>query len=108
VAALTSAARRSVIADACSDYDRGRAPGGAEGTESMTLTKPTKPADAQRIPVTITDAEHPHYGERGWLTGELITFKPTGEKMAKVELENCEHGSDGCFVTKGQVSRRSE
>lgn len=59
------------------------------------------------IAVTICDRTHAHYGEHGTLTGDLITFKPTGETMALVKLENCLHGVDACYVTKGQVRERA-
>lgn len=58
------------------------------------------------IPVTICDRKHPHYDEHGTLTGDLITFKPTGETMALVKLDNCAHGVAACYVTKKQVRER--
>lgn len=59
------------------------------------------------ILVTICDKDHPHYGEHGVMTGEMITLKFSGESMAKVKLDHCAHGVDACFVSKGQVKERS-
>jgi hypothetical protein len=56
--------------------------------------------------VIITDKNHPHYGEAGRMTGEVITV--LGKQMAKVELTGCQHGGDACYVSKGQVSRLAE
>jgi hypothetical protein len=58
------------------------------------------------ILVTITDRKHPHYGEHGTLTGDLITFRFSGETMALVKLDHCAHGGDACYVSKGQVQER--
>ena len=55
-----------------------------------------------KIRVQIVDREHPHFGEHGVLTGEVITV--LGTPMAKVDLDACRHGVDGCFVTQGQVA----
>lgn len=54
-----------------------------------------------RIPVIISDKDHPHFNETGHLTGEMI--KLLGKPMAKVELDNCQHGTDACYVSHGQV-----
>ena len=43
---------------------------------------------------------HPHQGETGWLDR---TSTVMNGKMAKVTLENCMHGKDGCYVTREQV-----
>lgn len=53
------------------------------------------------IQVEIIDSTHPHYGERGELTGEMI--KLFGKPMALMKLDNCEHGTDDCYVSHGQV-----
>ncbi len=53
------------------------------------------------IYVQIADPNHPHFREYGELTGEVI--KVINTDMAKVKLDNCKHGTDGCFVAKGQV-----
>lgn len=56
------------------------------------------------IPVVITDRAHPHFDERGELTGEMIRLKGgDGRPMALVRLLNCVHGIDACYVSKGQV-----
>lgn len=55
------------------------------------------------IRVFICDPDHPHYRESGVLTGKIITMKFSGEQMAEVKLDDCKHGTDGCFVGKGQV-----
>jgi hypothetical protein len=58
--------------------------------------------DAERIGrVYVCDQEHPHFGESGVFTGKMISL--LGEPMAEVKLEHCKHGTDGCFVKKGQV-----
>ena len=54
--------------------------------------------------VRISDPSHPHYPESGRFTGKIITMK-FGDKcdMAEVALDNCQHGTSGCFVSRGQV-----
>jgi hypothetical protein len=51
--------------------------------------------------VIICDQTHPHYGEKGEPTGKVI--KLLGRPMAEIKLDNCEHGCDACFVSKGQI-----
>ena len=54
--------------------------------------------------VQIIDRQHPHFGEYGRFTGKIITMKfGTREQIVEVLLEHCHHGSDGCFVRKGEV-----
>lgn len=53
--------------------------------------------------VRICDPKHPHFPEFGTLTGEMIQL--LGEPMAKMNLEGCIHGTDACFVGKGQVTQ---
>lgn len=53
--------------------------------------------------VYVSDRKHPHYGESGELTGKIISV--LGTSMAEVKLDDCKHGTDGCFVEKGQVTR---
>lgn len=53
--------------------------------------------------VYICDPKHPHFGESGVMTGKVISL--FGEAMAEVKLDRCAHGTDGCFVKKGQVAR---
>jgi hypothetical protein len=57
------------------------------------------PRDQPRV--FICDPKHPHYGESGRFTGEVILL--LGTKMAKVDLDDCKHGTDGCFVQAGQI-----
>jgi hypothetical protein len=59
--------------------------------------------------VQIINHEHPHFEEYGWLTGKMITMK-FGQRgtMAEVKLENCRHGTDGCFVSPGDVRQVKE
>lgn len=59
------------------------------------------------IRVVIVDRTHPHYGERGVLTGKIIHFTHWAGEMAEVRLDACRHGTEGCFVEKGQVARDS-
>jgi hypothetical protein len=58
--------------------------------------------------VQIVNRRHPHFEEYGRFTGKVIVTKFSGETMAEVSLENCPHGVDGCFVTKGEVRRAAE
>ena len=51
--------------------------------------------------VRIVNAEHPHYRETGTLTGKVIAV--LGKTMAEVRLMDCRHGTDGCFVSKGDI-----
>ncbi len=66
-------------------------------------------ADARRaesIAVVICDPKHPHFDERGELTGEVIRLKDgtdDGTQMAYVRLRDCRHGTDACYVSKGQI-----
>lgn len=56
--------------------------------------------------VFICDRDHPHAGEVGTMTGKIISV--LGTPMAEVELDHCRHGTDGCFVKKGQVLSEDE
>lgn len=60
---------------------------------------------ADLIRVRISDPDHPHYPEHGWLTGKIIQMK-FGDRtqMAEMQIEGCIHGTDACFVSKGQVT----
>jgi len=54
--------------------------------------------------VQIVNREHPHFEEYGRFTGKIITMRFGDRKpMAEVNLESCRHGTDGCFVSKGDV-----
>ena len=57
--------------------------------------------------VRIVDKDHPHYGESGHLTGTIISV--VGKRMAEMKIEHCRHGTDGCFISRGQIEieRRS-
>jgi hypothetical protein len=59
--------------------------------------------------VQIVNREHPHFEEYGRFTGKIITMK-FGRRtaMAEVKLENCRHGTDGCFVNPGDVRQVAE
>lgn len=61
----------------------------------------------RKIQVRICDPAHPHFGESGELTGKVIRLLGKTD-MAEVKLHNCIHGTDGCFVSKGQVEQFSE
>jgi hypothetical protein len=52
--------------------------------------------------VKIIGKDHPHRGEYGELTGDVIRLV-TGSKMARVKLEACRHGGDACYVSPGDV-----
>jgi hypothetical protein len=59
--------------------------------------------------VQIVNREHPHFEEYGRFTGKMIRMKfGNKEEMAEVKLENCQHGTDGCFVSKGDVRQVAE
>lgn len=61
---------------------------------------------SERVAVVISDPRHPHFGERGELTGEVIRLKDgvdDGAPMAYVRLIDCRHGTDACYVSKGQI-----
>ena len=59
--------------------------------------------DPTSIRVRITNREHPHYSETGFLTGNVISV--LGTPMAEVRLEHCRHGTDGCFAKQGDLAR---
>jgi len=66
-----------------------------------------EPEQLQRV--QIVERTHPHFEEYGRFTGKIVTMKfGTREPMAEVTLENCRHGSDGCFVGKGEVKAVKE
>lgn len=52
--------------------------------------------------VQIVDTTHPHYPEHGALTGKVISV--AGTPMAEMRLDHCCHGTDACFVARGQVA----
>jgi hypothetical protein len=59
--------------------------------------------------VQIVNRDHPHFEEYGRLTGKIITMKfGSRREMAEVTLENCRHGTDGCFVSKGDIRQVAE
>jgi hypothetical protein len=66
----------------------------------------SEPRERERLPrVQIVKRDHPHFEEYGRFTGKVITMRFSGESMAEVKLENCRHGTDGCFVGKGDVKQ---
>lgn len=56
--------------------------------------------------VQIVNRKHPHFEEYGRFTGKMIVL--FGSDMAEVKLEHCRHGTDGCFVSKGDVKQVQE
>lgn len=58
--------------------------------------------------VQIVNREHPHFEEYGRFTGKIITMRFDGSDMAEVQLENCPHGEDACFVSRGDVRQVAE
>jgi len=60
-------------------------------------------SDVTSIHFYISDPDHPHYPEQGYLTGDVTSV--FGEMMAKFKLDNCRHGVDACFVQHGQLVR---
>ena len=57
--------------------------------------------------VQIVNRKHPHYEEFGRFTGK-ITKLYNGQALAEVDLENCRHGGDACFVSPGDVQAVAE
>jgi hypothetical protein len=53
--------------------------------------------------VRIVKPTHPHHGETGIWTGEVIVFDHWDGKMGKVKLDNCPHRTDACFVSPGDI-----
>ena len=47
---------------------------------------------------------HPHAGERGYLTDEVI-LTVTNTPMILIKLINCEHGTDACYAQKHHIGR---
>lgn len=59
--------------------------------------------------VQIVNRQHPHFEEYGRFTGKIVTMKfGLKNQMAEVTLENCRHGTDACFVSKGDVRQVAE
>jgi hypothetical protein len=59
--------------------------------------------------VQIVNRKHPHFEEYGRFTGKVITMRfGSKEPMAEVKLEHCRHGTDGCFVSQGDVRQVQE
>jgi hypothetical protein len=71
---------------------------------------PRAPLGDQPLPrVQIVNREHPHFEEYGRFTGKIVNMKfCRRELMAEVKLENCCHGTDGCFVNAGDVRQVAE
>jgi hypothetical protein len=62
---------------------------------------PSQTLDIRTQTVRITKRDHPHYRETGKLTGKIISV--LGKPMAEVKLDDCRHGTDGCFVSQGDI-----
>lgn len=79
-------------------------------TKPQTGRMTNSPATLPRV--QVIDRAHPHFEEYGRFTGKII--RPVWAKgdgsgdMAEVKLEDCKHGTDGCFVSKGQVRQVAE
>lgn len=64
---------------------------------------------SERLPrVQIVNRKHPHFEEYGRFTGKVITMVFDDKTMAEVKLEHCRHGTDGCYVSKGDVKQVAE
>lgn len=65
---------------------------------------------SEKLPrVQIVNRKHPHFEEYGRFTGKVIVMKfGDGKQMAEVKLENCCHGTGGCFVSVGDVKEVAE
>jgi len=57
------------------------------------------------VRVQIASENHPHYEEYGVIPEPFqdVEVLIGGERMIKVELENCPHGVDVCYIFKGQI-----
>jgi hypothetical protein len=66
---------------------------------TVTVNPPNVVPNVTRV--FVSDPHHPHHGEAGVFTGNVIRL--FGKPMAELRLENCQHGTDGCFVKVGQV-----
>lgn len=55
-----------------------------------------------KIEVEIRDEDHPHYRCRGHIVesdeGTIRVHTMFGKTMVRVELEDCKHGTEACFV----------
>jgi len=89
---------------------RGRFAAGVHGSDEANVAPERKhPANRRElasqsppdIHVWICDKHHPHFGERGVMTGKIIRL--FGTLMAEICLDHCQHGTDGCFVQQGQI-----
>lgn len=59
--------------------------------------------------VQIVRKSHPHFEEYGRFTGKIVMMRfGSKEPMAEVKLEHCRHGTDACFVGKGDVRQVEE
>lgn len=74
--------------------------------DPLEENKPGHPEPEQLQRVQVVNRRHPHYEEYGRFTGKMISL--LGTPMAEVKLEQCRHGTDGCFVKKGDVRAVSE
>lgn len=93
----TAAAIQAPGACAAPGTDRARM------AEEWRMTAPALPR------VQIVSREHPHFEEYGRFTGKVITMRfGDGREMAEVQLENCPHGGDACFVSRGDVRKVAE
>ena len=56
--------------------------------------------------VVIINANHPHAGEKAVIkteNGNVIMKNILGKEKFEVELLDCKHGVNGCFVGKEEV-----
>jgi hypothetical protein len=53
--------------------------------------------------VQIINADHPHFEEYGRWTGDTIVV--LGQRMGRVDLENCRHAVNACFVKPGDIKQ---
>lgn len=53
--------------------------------------------------------DHPHVGEYGTIElNEDNTITLNSLRMAKIELENCPHGTEACYAQSQNVKREPE
>ena len=79
-------------------------------TNCMTNSPVPSPGPRQELQrVQIVKRKHPHFEEYGRFAGKIITMAfGNRSKMAEVKLENCKHGTNGCFVSPGDVRQVPE
>lgn len=65
-----------------------------------------------RLDCEVRDKQHPHYRCRGYIVqsaeGTMTVYTLFGKRMVRVELDDCKHGTDACFVEQKPGALRFE